>query len=858
MNFLKRSWPLWGPTFIAKRSDQGTYHRPFICLAAAFLPGVAAGAALPGFSFWAGALLLVCAAFIAVRLKQGASAVFLPSALFFILGYLSIQPWVGFHLCDHHITRYADGNVYTLKGIVDDRPRITGRRTRFILQAETIEGSGTVNPMIRPVTGRIRMSCYGVPGPLSKGDIVVLKTRIRLIRNFNNPGGFDYQRYMAYQGVRVSGYAKKKEIRFVGHNSVGREAAGLQRVREHISAVIDKMPFTTTGDREALPVRPVLKALLLGDKSGLTKPLREVFSRAGTSHLLAISGLHVGIVAGVSFFVIRWLLSFVRPLLWNGRVKAAAAVLSVLPVVGYGLVAGLSPSTQRAVIMVTIFLMTFPAGRDHDLINTLAVAALAIVAVHPPTLFSISFQLSFTAVFFIVYGFARLVPSRERGGGPGSVLLTRIGTLLMVSVFATLGTLPIVMHAFNQVSLVGVFVNVIAVPLVGFMVVPAGLISVLATLVFPAAGMLGFTACAHVLALAIQIMGFFSGFSLAAVKTVTPGAMEIICYYVILWGLFTLMPGKGVTFGNSSARRWVQAAVLTAVVVMAADVLYWTHARFLSKDLRVTILDVGQGSAALLELPGGYNLLADGGGFSDNTAFDVGERIVAPYLWRRKIRTVDSIVLSHPNSDHLNGLTYIAEHFNVKNAWTNGEASRSKGYGIFSKTLERNKVSHPGYGDLARKHIINGVKLEILYPEKDFLERRKNEPWRNANNNSLVLKVSYGQHALLFPGDLLAEGEAAIGRLAPDALTSTVLIAPHHGSKSSNTPGFINQVNPEMVVISAGWQNRFKFPHQEVLDRYNRRGSRVFRTDLDGAVRLISDGETLRVLPTLVRKSENQ
>jgi competence protein ComEC len=438
------------------------------------------------------------------------------------------------------------------------------------------------------------------------------------------------------------------------------------------------------------------------------------------------------------------------------------------------------------------------------------------------------------------------------------MLLGRIGTLLLVSVFATLGTLPIVMQAFNQVSLVGVIVNVVAVPMVGFMVVPAGLLSMLAALVVPAAGIMGFTACAHVLALAMQIIGFFSGFSLAAVKTVTPGFLEIGSYYIILWGLFTLLPVNTSFSGDGVTRRWVKMVVLAAVVVLAGDVLYWAHARFLSRDLRVTILDVGQGSAALLELPGGYNLLADGGGFSDNASFDVGERIVAPYLWRRKIRTIDSIVLSHPNSDHLNGLTYIAEHFNVKDAWTNGETSGSKGYAIFSETLERNKVLRPRFDTLERKRFINGVGLEIIYPEKNFQERKASEPWRNTNNNSLVLKVSYGQHALLFPGDLLAEGEAAIRRLAGDALASTVLIAPHHGSRSSSTAGFVNQVDPEVVVISAGWRNRFRFPHPDVLERYAQQGSRVLRTDLDGAVRLISDGKTLKVLPTLLREPKNQ
>ncbi len=849
MNLSKKSLPIWVRTSIAKRSDQGPYHRPLVCLVAVFLPGVVAGAVFPGHLFSTGALLLASAVLIAVSLKQGRSVAFLPLVFFLILGYLSIQPWAWPRFPDNHITQYADQSVYTLTGTVADNPRTDRRRTRFILRAQTIKS----NESVSPVVGRIRISCYKSPGPLSKGDVVTLSTTIRPIRNFNNPGGFDYEQYMAYKKIWVSGYARAAGIQVVGNTAVRRKATHLQQLRSYISGMIDGMPFADL-DR-SMPVRPVMKALLIGDKDGLTPPLRDLFSRSGTSHLLAISGLHVGIVAGVSFFIFKWLFSFVPLLLWAGKVKPAAAILSIFPVAGYGLVAGMSPSTQRAVIMVAIFLMTYLAGRDHDLINTLAVAALVIVAVHPPALFSISFQLSFTAVFFIVYGFAKLMSPRGKRGNLWNNLLTRIGTLLMVSVFATLGTLPIVMHTFNQVSLVGVIVNVIAVPLVGFIVVPVGLISVLAAFFFPAAGMVGFTACAHAMAIAMQIIGFFSGLPLAAVKTVTPGLLEIACYYVILWGLFTLAPFDRGAPKKAHARKWVQAVVLTAVVMLAADGLYWVHARFLSKDLRVTVLDVGQGSAALLEMPGGYNVLVDGGGFSDNSAFDVGARIVAPYLWSRKIKTIDSIVLSHPNSDHLNGLTYIVEHFNVKNAWTNGETSRSQGYRIFTETLERKKVSRPQYEVLERKHSINGVDLEFLYPEKDFLERRDAEPWRNANNNSLVLKVSYGEHAILFPGDLMADGETAMGRLVPDALVSSVLIAPHHGSKSSSTAEFVKQVNPGIVVISAGWRNRFKFPHAQVLARYARQGSRVYRTDFDGAVRLISNGETLRVRPTLSRNT---
>ncbi|MBW1891007.1 MAG: DNA internalization-related competence protein ComEC/Rec2 [Deltaproteobacteria bacterium] len=846
MNFSIKNLPFWVPTFIAKRSDEALY-RPLICLVAALIPGVLAGTTFPGHLWTAFLLAFTNIILVGICVKRGKPAVILPLVLFFILGYLSIQPWVWPRFSDNHLTRYTDGKVYRLTGIIDEIPRVSDRRTRFILRAQALD----VNGSLRPATGRIRISVTGNPGLLQKGDEIVLDTKIRPVHNFNNPGGFDYQRYMSFKKIWVTGYARAGKIEIPKPDPPHRNATLLQRLRRSISDKIDGLPFAETDT--STPVKRVMKALLIGDRNALTPQIREIFNRSGTSHLLAISGLHVGIVAGAAFFIFRWALSSFKPLLWLGRTRTAAAILSFFPVMVYGLMAGMSPSTQRAVIMVTVFLMTYLSGRDQDMINTLAVAALVIVAIHPPTLFSISFQLSFTAVFAIVLGISKLVPAREKNRRWWQSMAARTGMLFMVSVCATIGTLPIVMYYFNQVSLVGVVVNVIAVPLVGFIVVPVGLVSVLIAMLYPPAAAIGFLVCAHVLALAIHIISFFAALPFAAVKTVTPGILEMVCYYIILWGAVTLVSGAKRNLQDGFVRKWLPAAVLAAVVMLGADVLYWVNERYLAKDLRVTILDVGQGSAALLELPKGYNILVDGGGFSDNTTFDVGARIVAPYLWKRKIKTIHSIVLSHPNSDHLNGLTYIVEHFNVKNAWTNNETSRSKGYRIFAETLKRNAVFCPRYEDLARTRSINGVELVFLYPEKGFLERRSAEPWRNANNNSLILQASYGDHDFLFPGDIMADGEAALLKLNPGVLESLVLIAPHHGSQSSSTAKFVQRVDPGIVVISAGWKNRFRFPHEKVLGRYARQGSRIYRTDLDGAVRMDSDGETLRVRPTIER-----
>ncbi|MFC1516743.1 ComEC/Rec2 family competence protein [Thermodesulfobacteriota bacterium] len=225
----------------------------------------------------------------------------------------------------------------------------------------------------------------------------------------------------------------------------------------------------------------------------------------------------------------------------------------------------------------------------------------------------------------------------------------------------------------------------------------------------------------------------------------------------------------------------------------------------------------------------------------------MGARIVAPVLWRKKIKTVDTIILTHPNTDHLNGLLYIIQHFHVKRIWANNEAANTRSYSVFIKTIEKMKIHAPQYDKLRKTHNLNGLLLKILYPPKDFITRSKNEPWRNVNNNSLVVKVEFGSTSFLFPGDIKLQAEKELVATAGDDLQSTVLISPHHGSKTSSSAFFLDKVQPEFVVISSGWNNRFGFPHSQVLRRYKERNCRVFRTDSHGAVAMSTDGETLDI-----------
>ena len=545
--------------------------------------------------------------------------------------------------------------------------------------------------------------------------------------------------------------------------------------------------------------------------------------------------------------------------------------------------------------MVCAFLLTFVVEREHDAFNILALAAFIILIVYPPSVFSISFQLSFMAVLSILYGMscwqARSVDNPAAGIDLASQARRKLAAFILVSVFAICGTLPLVMRYFNQISLIGLMANLIVVPLVGFGVIPCGL---LALFVYPISSQLAFIGvkiCIYVLDAVMGVITRLADLPFAALKTFTPSVLEILCYYLLGWALLHhWRPSMALPRANSPAKRqadagpsthsdrhaggklllnrilvrltvagrWLSANLagkqsvlvgLGVMIVFLADVGYWVNQRYWRSDLRVTYLDVGQGNAALLEMPGGATALVDGGGFSDNTSFDMGARVIAPFLHRKKILTVDTLILSHPNSDHLNGLIHIAEHFNVKSIWTNGEIRKTSGYEAFHKIIKRRGFFQPDFPKLDRRQQMNGVKFIVLYPPVDFITRKSSDRWRNTNNNSLVVKVTYGNVSFLFPGDITIEAEKELVNLAGAELGCDVLLAPHHGSRSSSSQLFLKHVQPKIAVMSAGWKNRFGFPHPAVLAAYQNHGSRIFRTDLNGAVMIATDGNLLTVEP---------
>jgi competence protein ComEC len=797
-------------------------HRPFIPLAVTITGGIVLGAGLPGHFWWASCCALVFGGILVRSILRRKPSIIAPLFFGLLCGYLSIQPWVAVEMPDQHVSRFADRGHWRLEGVAVDSPRHRQGRWQFTLSATALENTAGSHA----VCGLVKVSGRGESAAITAGDGVSVAGRLRSIRSFINPGGFDYKRHMALKGVHARIFAKSGSLQRMAAVRGGPLGTALRGIRQFLSARLEAALPGFSPETVAL-----LRLVLLGDRSALTPDLRSAFNRAGVGHVLAISGLHVGMVAAFVFAVARWSLSWVPVLLTHAWTRKGAALVSFCAVIAYGVLAGLSPSTQRAMLMVSVFLARFWIGRPYDWFNALAAAALVIMTIHPPAVLGISFQLSFTAVLALIAGTAvASIPASDKAAVIWKRILGRLWALIWISLLAMLGTLPLVMRYFNLVSLVGVAANLAVVPLVGMVVLPLGL----AGMVAAGCGIAFLPACcwkgsALAMALVRLLVEWISGWSWAAIECVTPTVFEMGLYYAM--GMVLLF------WRRLAFRRMVLIAVL---FLWALDGAYWTYQRFGREDLRVTAMDVGQGSASLLELPGGTTILADGGGYSDNRLFDVGMRIVAPVLRWKKIKTVDLVILSHPNSDHLNGLLYILEHFTVREVWDNGEAVSTAGYGQWRRLIAEKKIQRTDFRTLPRRRTYGGVELEILSPPVDFLERRQKDPWRDVNNNSLVFKIRYGPSSLLFTGDVGTPAELEMVRLhGAEGLRSSVLMVPHHGSGGSSSRLFIRAVSPAHAVISCGWMNRFGFPAPVVIRRLREARSRIWLTARSGAVEIV-------------------
>ncbi|MBI5453864.1 MAG: DNA internalization-related competence protein ComEC/Rec2 [Deltaproteobacteria bacterium] len=741
---------------------------------------------------------------------------------FFVIGVLLITPYIRPELPAYHIKNFIqqsgdrDSPGIAFEGRILQGPEYSNERTRFEIEAGRVLSGAAW----KEATGKALVTIEGHVDSVTKGDYAGFIGRINEPFSFGNPGEFDYASQLKRKGIYATAYVKDGLLVRNIEEGDG-PSKWVENLRARIRGFIDG---SNTRHKEPL------KALIIGEQRGIEKGLREAFARTGTAHILSISGLHAGIVA---FFFYRLFLSLIKLseralLVFNARKLAMG--LSLGPVMVYGLLSGFPVPAERAVIMVAAFIATFMLNRGRDYFNILALAGAAMVLAYPHSAWDLSFQLSFASVAGIIYLVPRLRKyleiSDDGPKGKREALFIRrwnynIAPALLVTVSASLATAPLVAWHFNMVSLAGLVANMIAVPVSG-LIIPLLFISSFLSFLWqwPADVILRLSGL--LFEVMAGVIGFFSSLPLSSIRVTTPTLLEIILFYALLIALVNIR----------RSRLFAYIAICVFVAILA-DLGYWKYKATGDGSLRATFISVGQGESALIEFPDGKRMLIDGGG-GFKTEFDAGERIVAPFLWSRKIDSIDYMVASHAQLDHIGGLRFIAENFGVNEFWWNGVGGlRGLGESLSERGVSIRTIGR-GNGPPVRE--IGGVKVEALHPLKDY--------GYDTNNMSLVLRLTYGNESILFTGDIGEEGE---GELVKNNPRATVLKAPHHGSKGSSGLKFLEKVRPSVVVVSAGRNNRFGFPNKETLDRYSAIKARVIRTDKDGAVTIETDGNGLQV-----------
>lgn len=719
----------------------------------------------------------------------------------------------------------------TIEGTVLRPIKVTLERTRLRLRAHWVFRKGGA----AAVNEDIIVTIYDHPPELRPGEKIRLPARLRSFRTFNNPGRYDYESAMRLKGLTCAAYVSDgRYIVPMGPGDLPFPLGLLEKVQGPVRDFLRK--------RLGAQDYALYRALILGERQGVSNEQIELFNRTGLGHVLAVSGLHIGLVAWLAFFLIKWTLCRSYRLALKTDIRKLTALLTCIPVIGYTFLAGFHVSAQRAMIMALVFLWSLVLGREKEIWSTLALAGLVILALDPHGLFSISFQFSFCAVIGILWLtptiFKKLPLSDDthpKKNRPFNRILVYFIGLIVVSLSATLFLIPFTSFYFHRVSLVTVPANVTVIPILGLWVIPLGLLSVVALPFSHQAAGFFLHLGAWGLDVIMEIIRAWASLSWSSFWVITPNLLEIVMFYFLIFSIFFF-------------KRWQCARIglLLTVICIFIDLGYWFHRVSLDQNLRVTFLDVGNGNSALVAFPGGEKMLIDAGGFPRDY-FDVGKMVVAPYLWHCKIRRIDYLVLSHPQSDHMNGLRFIAKAFHPKEFWWNGDRVKTPSFLELMDIVKKEGIKKFLPADLEAGRQINGVKIRILHPRPGEKSGGLYEYGTRLNNNSLVLKISFKGKSFLFPGDLEHQGEEVLISNAGHTLKSDILLAPHHGSRNSSSPGFLRRVRPNICVISSGGSSPLGSSHDQTVVRLRGMGCRVFKTSREGAIQFSVGPDELEI-----------
>ena len=667
----------------------------------------------------------------------------------------------------HLLPESMAGEDVWVTGRVADIPVHEGRVQRFVFEVDRFaDGAMDFYPM------RLRLSWFGGRQSIHAGQSWRLLLRLKPPRGFSNPGGFDYEMALYQQGIHATGYIRDHGDNLKLAAARGPSIAGLRE------AVLEGL-----ADAGVDNFKGMLNALAVGHRADISRGQWDLLKQTGTNHLMAISGLHIGLVAGIAFWMARRLCPLV--LLRYGSAQQFAAIIALSLAFYYALLAGFSIPTQRALVMLMVFMGGIVFNRPLSPGHGLALALAAVLLVDPVAVLSAGFWLSFLAVAVIAFSFSGRL-------GQDSLLL-RWGRLQWV---IALGLFPLSLFLFQQASLIAPLANLILVPWVSFLVVPPVLLAVICLPLFPSLAVSVFEMASFSLSLIWPVIEFLGTLPLASWRQPSPSLFNLL---LAMTGMILLLSPRGMPLRSLG-------------VFLLLPALLNPPPRPDRGDFWLTLLDVGQGLSLVIRSHDHTLLFDTGARFSPG--FDAGERVVLPYLGAEGIAYLDTLLISHGDNDHIGGAESVLRLKPVH---------QLLGQDIGSLEHPEKQLCQQG-----QHWQWDGVDFEILHPDREYKER---------NNRGCVLRVSNNTSVLLIMADVEKSVEQRLLAANGDKLRADVLVVPHHGSRTSSMTGFVKKVSPVYALVSAGYRSRFGHPAAEIVSRYEAVGAKLLNTAEQGAMR---------------------
>jgi len=784
--------------------------RPFFLPLAAMIAGLVTAFFTEGYAPYFILLPLIVAAVSTLFLKSRITFLISISILLFNSTNLSLKPFLFPDYTSTDIARHISEDPFIIEGTIDSRPEPTETGWRLSVQVENI----FKNSVKEKVRGRLLLSVERGEMNFITGDRIRFSSRLKNPRNFGLPGEFDYEKYLALRNIHTTAFTRNSEYLILIGDS---DLYPFQRRVDMMAMSLGRFITNNISPTEA----KILRALLLGDMGAVPKDIKDSYTKAGVNHILSISGFHVGIIAVFVFQIVLLTTRGSESLLLSFNLRRTPMFLIIPILIFYLFLSGAASATIRSVIMIVVYIFAMAVEREVDPIDSLLLAAVIILSLSPSSLFDISFQLSFLAI----WGILALTPilltpfnSMKRGKHYKLLLF------FFTSVTAIAATLIPVAYYFHRATLTGLLSNFIIVPLLGYGAVIIGFSALPFIYVIPPIAKLLLITAAFIIKISNWIIGHLA--ILPMLLVFNPNQLELCIFYLFLV-LVTFIKNMKIKCGFC-----LSLALFLAVSISLHDLPD-------KGKLILTFFSVGQGESILVKFPEGKSMLIDGGGNPGEDGWDVGERLLAPALWKMGMDSITYMVMSHPHPDHIRGLKYVAENFRIGEFWEGRSYTENNEYCELLQILKRKNIPIHDLNGSSSPFYIGSIRIEPLAPfaETSMLAT---DDYHGLNDESLVFRMKCGSFSVLFTGDIGKKTESVLAR-KPASLRCTLLKIPHHGSRYSSSEEFLKAASPRYAVVSVGYKNGYNLPSEEVLSRLKAMGIMLYRTDFDGTTQVVFD-----------------